>query len=521
MFARLKFFVTLITTFLCSFSLNAACTLEYNAQSSSTDLHDALALLLKDAPTCPNHVLELRRLFTSHGLHINSTMVANEGFHHPVDGSFSFFEFFTGQIKLSEQMINIDLGDLSIGHFTTLYQQNTLILDQLLSPQKLLVEAIAWDEKKGAYNFYELRENEKATRWYYRGDTYDIYLDNQLLHRQKNAFGTRLRCSGCHSSGGLIMKELDSPHNDWWQKKRPLLFGNYTIDSSVTDIIKELQSAKLMAKAVNQGNHKLISHPQFNAHLHALSLQEQLRPLFCPVELNLKSDNKPLLEKHAQIEIPVEFFVDHRLLPKRPPSSITISYSDYDNLMRQYHSQFPQTALPDSDHAWLTPVKAISDVMMVDQLMKDGVIDEKFVYDVLMIDFTNPVLSQTRCGLLRYLPDSATENWRKIFMTHLQTASEPEAKELLGHMTNARHDPKYHKKKVRRYLAGCKHEIKKGHQINNYYLLLLQRRAEISASAISQNPLGQILEPGFRVIFPTTDIVPLPYSLALDERCRA
>jgi hypothetical protein len=521
MFATLKFFITLLPIYICSLSINAACVLEYNAQSSSTDLHDALALVFKIAPTCPTDVLELRHFFTSHGLHISSTMVANEGFHHPDNGSFSFFEFFIGQIKFDDQIIHIELGDLSIGHFTALDEQHTIILDQSLAPNKLLIEAIAWDEIKGAYNFYELRADNNATRWYYRGDSYDIYLDNQFLHRQTQSFGTRLRCSGCHSLGGLIIKEFKSPHNDWWQKNRPLLFGNYSMDSSVTDIINELHSAKLIAKAVNHGNQKLLSHPKFNAHLHALSWQERLRPLFCPVELNLKSDNKPFLEKHAQIEIPVDFFVDHRLLPKDAPSSLTISHLVYDKLLQQHNSHFPETTLPDGDHAWLTPVKAAFDEKMIDQLIKDGMIDEKFVYDVLMIDFTNPVFSQARCGLLHYLPDTATDNWRNIFITQLQTAAEPEAQELLSHMTNAGHDPKYHRKKVSRYLSHCKREIKKGDQISHYYRLLLQRRSEIRASEISKNPLGQILEPGFRVIFPTTDSIPLPYSLALDEKCRA
>ena len=36
------------------------------------------------------------------------------------------------------------------------------------------------------------------------------------------------------------------------------------------------------------------------------------------------------------------------------------------------------------------------------------------------------------------------------------------------------------------------------------YRLLAQRREEVKASEISENPQGRILEPGFRVVFPDT-----------------
>jgi hypothetical protein len=38
-------------------------------------------------------------------------------------------------------------------------------------------------------------------------------------------FGKQLRCSGCHISGGPIMKELTEPHDSWWRTTRPLPLG--------------------------------------------------------------------------------------------------------------------------------------------------------------------------------------------------------------------------------------------------------------------------------------------------------
>ena len=45
--------------------------------------------------------------------------------------------------------------------------------------------------------------------------------------------------------------------------------------------------------------------------------------------------------------------------------------------------------------------------------------------------------------------------------------------------------------------------------------------SEIHASEISSNPRGQILEPGFRVIFPENKIASLPGKLMLTEECDA
>jgi hypothetical protein len=44
-----------------------------------------------------------------------------------------------------------------------------------------------------------------------------------------------------------------------------------------------------------------------------------------------------------------------------------------------------------------------------------------------------------------------------------------------------------------------------------------QRRAEVKAAETSKNPRGQILEPGFRVIFPVDRLQSQPGQLRLDE----
>ena len=75
-----------------------------------------------------------------------------------------------------------------------------------------MVELIAWDGDKQVFNFYEMIGDGRQGKWFYRGDSLDIQADVKFLHRQTGSgdprFGSNLRCSGCHTAGGPIMKEL-------------------------------------------------------------------------------------------------------------------------------------------------------------------------------------------------------------------------------------------------------------------------------------------------------------------------
>jgi hypothetical protein len=499
-------------------SAHASCIPKPNPKSSSIAEGDALAQILKDAAVCPHDVLALRALFVAHGLNIESTMVANEGFHNVTSGSYSFFELVSGTYKNS----TIKPGDVYWGHFTQVDEDHVLQLDQSPENKKLMIEAIAWDDKKGGFNFYELKGDGQTGQWYFRGDSWDIYLDNQYLHlqadRTKPQFGSRLRCSGCHGGGGPIMKELAKPNNDWWQLDRPLLLNTFILDETLKNILNNTHSAKVLSAAVNQGTQRLFANPQFIQKRTSMTLQEQLRPLFCPVELNFNSDTHPIDEANAPIHLPVDFFIDPRFIPADFPRFIEVSRADYESLLEEFDSSFSGTQLKDADHAWLTPVKANADIQWINQLVAESVIDEQFVVDVLAVDMTNPVFSESRCALLKYIPNKGT-HWRETFKEQLQRAPEPQAKRLLKNMNNPSHSVVYYKKLASQYLEQCRLKLKNSDHLKLIYQLLVQRRAEINVSEISANPLGQILEPGFRVIFPVTKFKPKAGALKLDLNC--
>lgn len=508
-----KNLIAFISIILLSQATNAACTILNSKEQPVTPMSDPLSLLLKSSPNCPDDVFKFRRLLKETGLTLKTTMVANRGFHNPSEGSFSMFEIVTGKIN----DIDISTGDFFFGHFTGVDSNENLIADQNPEKGSLMIEAFAWDNKKDLFNFYELRGNGKNGQWFYRGDSLDIFSDNTLLHRQPDPkhpkFGDRLRCSGCHGAGGPIMKELYQPHNDWWEPVRKLDFGGRNFDNSLKEILKTLVPSDELAIAVKEGLKKL------NQSNSSLSLQEQLRPLFCPVELNFRSDAFSNDKKKSELQIPSEFFIDSRLLSSNNKTGVSIPRSFYESALIASGSHFPETKLIDADHAWLTPVKAKSDKFAIDNLIKRGLIDKKFVADVLAIDMTNPVFSPDRCSLLKYIPNTKSSDWRNIFIANLSNSSNQAAKQLAVNLTDSNRTIEYYQDKSDKFINQCRIKLKNKANIQMMMRLLIQRRAEILASEISANPKGQILEPGFRVIFPENNYTPTPGMLTLTTEC--
>ncbi|KTD06033.1 rod shape-determining protein MreB [Legionella gratiana] len=501
----------------------SACAVVHSSGKPVEQTNDALGLILFSEAQCPKDVFALRQILKNSGLKIETTMVANRGFHNPSQGSFSLFEMTLGELKIMDHHLSINAGDFFFGHFTTVNSAGDLVADQNPERNVLMIEAFAWDPKKEVFNFYELRGDGAQGQWFYRGDSVDIFSDNELLHRQPDPkhpqFGTRLRCSGCHGAGGPIMKELDKPHNDWWEPKRKLDFGGHKPDTALQDILETLVGPEQLSKSVLLGINKLNHSEKFSQKKASLSLQELLRPLFCPVELNLMSDVYPNDEFHSEVSIPIEFFIDSRFLPDQEKQAIIISRNFYEEVLKALGSYFPETYLQDADHAWLTPVKAQSDKLAVDDLINNGVIDTKFMLDVLDVDRGNPVFSSARCSLLRLLPSTLTLNWHESFIKNLSESNEWAAKKLLKNRTSLEQDIDFYQQKARKFLQNCQEKLKNSKNVEMMYRLLIQRRIEISTSEISLNPLGQILEPGFRIIFPEHERIPVSRTLRLTPAC--
>jgi len=472
---------------------------------------DPVARVLAAQRTCPKNAIEFVKALEQLGARMEPTVVNFAGFNNPDPGAFFFFEIVSSK-AVSPSTFKIERGDLLFGHLTTI-SGNRLVSNQ----DGLTIELIAWDPDKQFYNFYEL----VSGSWFYRGDSKAILDDVQLLHRQRNAsekvFGPRLRCSGCHVNGGLLQKELAPPHNDWFVKNRALPMGALRPDAFVGGKLANVVDAGELSKLVNASAQRLAASPGYRKVLAARSMQELLRPLFCPMEVNIESDPEAFDDHKPTLQVPSSFFVDSRLAA----GPISIKREHYDAALQRVRSRLPEGAgRTDADHAWLTPVKAQSDMVAVDSLVEQGVVDNEFVAAVLAVDFTNPVFSRRRCDLLKLVPEKRGPDFVARFQSALRGASAPGAVELLDNLSDPARNVDFHKKQAIAFLANCQQRSAESDTVLDWLRLLAQRRAEVSTSEISRNPRGHILEDPGRVVFPVTQPPPVSAALALTSACQ-
>lgn len=486
---------------------------------------DALFQVLDQQRTCPENALAFRSLLQAKGLRLHPAMVANRGFHNPLPaGSFSFFEAVTG----ASGGQSLDFGDFFFGHFTAASIDNTA-LTSILSPQQaatpdnLLLESVVWDPRKGMFNFYEIRGDGEAGVWFYRGDSIDIvkditnlqrnYAPGQLQFGDAALGGARLRCSGCHMNGGPIMKELAAPHDSWWREERPLPLGSLRVAPELQPILAAVVDAGRFAGWVKAGGEKLLKSAPYLRLKGETSLQEQLRPLFCEQEVNLESDTRPLESADPEVRAPVGLFVDRRLLPQGP-EHLVFQKALYLSALQAFGSaffDFQSNQTPpgqvDGDHAFETPVKSWSDMLLVETLVGQGLVDAEFVADVLAVDISRPMFSQERCRLMRLLPEAGSGGWRGAFEKNLAASSWPGAKELLANLTDPARTAAAHQARARAMVAAVQRTTSSQAGVTGLVRLLAQQRMAVFHAQISQHPQGQIFEPEFRLIFPTFDLL--------------
>lgn len=478
----------------------AQCVIYHNDTPLIEKKRDAVSILLEKVINCPQSIQSFTHLININNLQIKTSMVANRGKHNPALGSFSFFASISGIVP---DGFHINSGDFYLGYFTTL-DQDVIQLDQHPEKNKLLIELIAWDNKSQLFNFYELRGLDSTqTRWFYRGNSKDALLDNHYLYRNNPSktpkFGNKMRCSACHNSGGPILKEMKTPHNDWWNSANQLVFFPNHPNSEVNELVNTLIDAEHFSNEVYVSIKKLNHSARFNKFKFSLSLQEQLRPLFCTDEINLESNQTPGINN--PISIPSGFWLN----PLLAQFDIIIPQQSYQNLLVNNMMQFPETQLYDADHAWLTPVKGKSDISTINKLVKDKIITQQFAQSVLMIDYSHPLFSKPRCELLKLIPPKRTHNWVITFINHLHQAQtkQPKALLLANYLTNnQKYNEKYFQQILDEYKNTIKIKIKSDKGLQEIFIRLLNTRQNVLENELSQNPLGQILEPGFRVIFP-------------------
>jgi hypothetical protein len=495
------------------------------ARSGAAGADDAVKRAILPGAKPPATIFEVRERLLARGGKLETHIVANRGHENPEGGSFSFFEAYSGPMEGGV----VKRGELFIGFFSE-REGAKLAVQQRFDPG-LMIELIAWDYTKRKYNFWELVGTGQGSAWKYRGDSADVLDDVAKINTGAASadFGAKLRCSGCHTLGGPIMKELAAPNNDWWTDAHKLELGSLKLAAAddpdlharaAAGLFRGAKDASNLASLVKAGTDRLLAERARQGG-DGQDLRQELRSLFAPMEMNLASDGRPYRERAGgEIALPAGFFVDERLAPgAKGPAVATARYAD---ALRQAGSRFAADEAPglaETRHAFLVPVRSYVDQRQLDALVGRGLLDEELIADVLAVDLTTPLYSAARASLVRHVPAAARDaaDLRAKLQASLAGDRSPAARELLANLTDPTRTAAAHRKRALAFLAACEQARASKEALAGWLRIASQRRAEVAAAPTSQNPRGTILEPGFRVIFPEDRLAPEPGALALRE----
>ena len=314
--------------------------------------------------------------------------------------------------------------------------------DDALPPN---VEMIAFDATAGVFNYYEADP---------RGEIKFFGNSKDLL---KGADGDIRRCGGCHTGGGLIMKELNTPWLHWE--------GHMDTPGAADTVMKHEDLGTKQSGAEFEGLVKTANKAWNPTRL--AFMQESgtpadvLRPLFCSTEVNL--DNGADFESPVgggpggdQLSrLPIDSLLDPRL---RSSGSISVTFEDYDARIKangQTVGGVPGAIDTVFDYVFVE--RADADLDYVDKLKAAGIIDDELMKDILLVDFTRPVFSEDRCKLLEALPqipnaDLNPTSIREGLISNLGTpaAGSPAADLLANLQATGGHDDK-----LNAFTAAC------------------------------------------------------------------
>jgi hypothetical protein len=318
---------------------------------------------------------------------------------------------------------------------------------QVGAPIPQVVEVMAWDPAQGVFNYYKTEGNRMA----FFGNSIDM-LEGPAGHTRE--------CAACHTGGGLVMKELNDPWLHWEDHMNTP--GAAELVSAHAELFGSKAGGINMEQLTRAGNRAWNETRVQHLRDHG-SVAAMLEPLFCSVEVNL--DNAAGFPSPVEggpggdevREIQLDALIDPTL---KSFGRIPIEFEDYDAAIKAMGQQLPGVAgAIDTIFSFPYIERAEADMDYVRRLVNAGLIDQDFVEDVLMVDFTRPIFSDDRCDLLAHAPelapgDRTADAIRDGFVASLEAASpspgSPEA-ELLANLTTE----SAHGEKVDAFIESC------------------------------------------------------------------
>jgi hypothetical protein len=296
------------------------------------------------------------------------------------------------------------------------------------------LQVIGWDPAAGAYQFYERRQQ----AWVWAGSSWDS-LDERS--RGKGPFDS-------HVNGALNMKELKRPWIHW-----------HSQSASITDEVLAPEDP-LRNEALWRGKHGAealelrVVKPGIRRWMNArlqrclrdgrlTRLREFLRQVIGTSTINLASSsvaNSRLIAGQT-VDLPVTFFlnndalVDTLGLDNGLESKPGVDAQVYLECLRHFDVALVDRSeafrFPGDTHfVFVVPEFAFEDLVVLEELLRLGVLSRKMAASLLMVDFPNPVFSRRRAKLMAHVPESAStgaaSDFAAAFVQTVEAASASE-----------------------------------------------------------------------------------------------
>ena len=302
-------------------------------------------------------------------------------------------------------------------------QQSEILLSAAPGGRSGFLQVIAWDAGAGQYNFYEFRPLEGPAAaagrvWSWAGDSATA----------ATASARGRGCFDCHHNGVVVMKELSFPWNNWHSEAAqisPLVVPVAVADEAFFQRRVDF-GAQLLEQAVRNGTTRyyrgwLRDRAQRDAGgtVRLKDVGEMLRRLTTNTTVNFASS--PVQSDGAQtsppgrdiVGVPADVLLWDSVLGTllgleyRIPD-LAFGRAAYDQYLREHHFKLVQAEPPGYEKpgstyfAYFAPVPAAEDRLVAGQLRSAGIVTDKFIAALAMVDFRNPVFSEKRASLQAY-----------------------------------------------------------------------------------------------------------------------
>ncbi len=272
------------------------------------------------------------------------------------------------------------------------------------------LQVLGWDAAHEVFHYYERRDG----TFFWAGMS-DHALDDAT--RGRGPFDS-------HVNGSMVMKELRSPWLHWHAPQAGINEEALAPDDNLRgeSLFKNRVTAERMETEVVRPGIRRWNEARVRKAVGADGVWRRvhhfLRQAVTDTTVNLATSEtvSSLLADNSLLRPPLSFFVNRDtlfdtlgLVPDDPAvADIFIPGGVYRECLRRYDVHRSDGTIRidgDSHFAFLTPEPAFEDTHLIDASLQAGLLTPRFVACLSMTDFTNPVFSERRAALLRYVPE--------------------------------------------------------------------------------------------------------------------